>query len=120
MDTAVTQHSLTDSSGHFEFPSLKPGRYTVTISKQGFATTIQKNLNLTVGLTSTLKLALPVASTNESIVVTSAPLIDVTTTAATTTLNEATIATTPVLGRKFEDLLTLTPGVSIVQGPGRR
>src|SRR5262249_27892344 len=30
---------------------------------------------------------------------------------------EATIATTPVLGRKFEDLLTLTPGVSISQGP---
>ena len=26
-------------------------------------------------------------------------------------------ATTPILGRKFEDLLTLTPGVSVVQGP---
>src|SRR6185295_1345235 len=38
-------------------------------------------------------------------------------TQASTTLNETTIATTPVLGRKFEDLLTLTPGVSIVQGP---
>src|SRR5207249_3800995 len=24
---------------------------------------------------------------------------------------------TPILGRKFEDLLTLTPGVSVVQGP---
>ncbi len=28
-----------------------------------------------------------------------------------------TIETTPILGRKFEDLLTLTPGVSVVQGP---
>ena len=27
------------------------------------------------------------------------------------------IGRTPVLGRKFEDLLTLTPGVSITQGP---
>ena len=26
-------------------------------------------------------------------------------------------STTPILGRKFEDLLTLTPGVSVVQGP---
>jgi hypothetical protein len=33
------------------------------------------------------------------------------------TLNQTTVETTPVLGRKFEDLLTLTPGVSIVQGP---
>ena len=39
------------------------------------------------------------------------------TTSSTTTLGEQTIATTPVLGRKFEDLLTLTPGVSISQGP---
>src|SRR5262249_2484699 len=30
--------------------------------------------------------------------------------------NELTISSTPVLGRKFEDLLTLTPGVGIVQG----
>ena len=27
------------------------------------------------------------------------------------------VSTTPILGRKFEDLLTLTPGVSVVQGP---
>ena len=32
------------------------------------------------------------------------------------TLNQTTIETTPILGRKFEDLLTLTPGVSVVQG----
>jgi len=36
---------------------------------------------------------------------------------STSTLNEQMIATTPVLGRKFEDMVTLTPGVSITQGP---
>src|SRR5439155_19429081 len=36
---------------------------------------------------------------------------------STSTLCEQTIETTSVLGRKFEDLLTMTPGVSIVQGP---
>ena len=45
------------------------------------------------------------------------PTIERTRTAASTTLDQTTIATTPILGRKFEDLLTLTPGVSIVQGP---
>ncbi len=117
IDTAIVHRAATDRSGHFEFPSLKPGRYTVKITKAGFAPTIQENLNLTVGLTETLRLALQVAGTTESVIVTSAPLIDVTTTASTTTLGEQTVATTPVLGRKFEDLLTLTPGVSISQGP---
>ena len=40
-------------------------------------------------------------------------------TAAASTLNQKTIETTPILGRKFEDLLTLTPGVSIVAGSRR-
>ncbi len=117
VETAIVHRAVTDKGGHFEFPSLKPGLYTVKITKDGFTPTIQENLSLTVGLTSTLRLALQVAGTAESVVVTSAPLIDVTTTAFTTTLGEQTVATTPVLGRKFEDLLTLTPGVSISQGP---
>ncbi len=117
LDTATIHTAVTDGSGHFDFPSLQPGRYVVKISKAGFATTIQENLTLTVGRTSSLKLTLQVAGTSETIVVTSAPLVDIVTTSSTSTLNEQTIATTPVLGRKFEDLLTLTPGVSISQGP---
>src|SRR4029078_967795 len=117
LDTATVHKTVTDGSGHFSFPSLQPGRYEVKVSKTGFATTIQQNLSLTVGLTATLKLTLKVAGTAESVVVTSAPLVDVVTDSSTATLSEVTIATTPVLGRKFEDLLTLTPGVSIVQGP---
>ncbi len=117
VDTKTAHAAVTDNSGHFEYPSLQPGRYIVKVSRSGFATTIQENLNLTVGLTTTLKLTLQIAGTTESVVVTSAPLIDVTTASSTTTLSEQTIATTPVLGRKFEDLLTLTPGVSISQGP---
>jgi Carboxypeptidase regulatory-like domain/TonB-dependent Receptor Plug Domain len=117
VDTAIVHRTTTDGSGHFEFLSLQPGRYVVKISKAGFATTIQENLTLTVGRTTSLKLALQIAGATESIVVTSAPLVDIVTSSSTSTLGEQTIATTPVLGRKFEDLLTLTPGVSISQGP---
>ena len=117
IDTAIVHRAVTDGSGHFEFLSLQPGRYVVKISKTGFATTIQENLTLTVGRTVSLKLTLQVAGATESIVVSAAPLVDIVTSASSTTLGEQTIATTPVLGRKFEDLLTMTPGVSIVQGP---
>ncbi len=116
-DTGTIHRTVTDGSGHFEFLSLKPGPYVVKVSKAGFATTIQENLNLTVGRTVSLKLTLQVAGASESIIVSSAPMIDIVTSTSNTTLGEQTIAQTPVLGRKFEDLLTLTPGVSIVQGP---
>lgn len=117
VDTGIVHRSTTGTYGHFEFPSLQPGRYVVKIAKSGFANVTQENLNLTVGLTTTLKLTMPVGGANESVVVSAAPLIDVTTTVASTTLGEATVANTPELNRKFEDLLTLTPGVSISQGP---
>src|SRR6202045_668407 len=58
-----------------------------------------------------------VSSVAEQIVVNDVPLIETTTTESASTLDETAISQTPVLGRKFEDLLTLTPGVSIVQGP---
>jgi hypothetical protein len=117
VETQTRHETTTDNSGHFDFPSLKPGSYQVKVVKSGFAATLQENLSLTVGLTTSLRLVLQVAGTTEEVIVNSAPLVDVVTDSSTTTLGEATIATTPVLGRKFEDLLTLTPGVSIVQGP---
>ena len=72
-ETGTSRDSVTDKSGHFEFPSLPPGHYTVKITKTGFAPTIQENLILTVGLTTTLKLTLQVAGTTESVVVTDTP-----------------------------------------------
>src|SRR5260370_19102965 len=79
LDTGIVHRAVTDGSGHFEFLSLQPGRYVVKISKTGFATTIQENLNLTVGRTVSLRLTLPVAGPTESIIFTSAPTIDIST-----------------------------------------
>ncbi len=59
-----------------------------------------------------------VSGVSETVTVTTGtPVIETSRSAAATTLNQATIESIPILGRKFEDLLTLTPGVSVVQGP---
>jgi hypothetical protein len=49
LDTNFTQTETANADGHFAFLSLAPGRYTLTISKSGFATVLQQNVNLTVG-----------------------------------------------------------------------
>lgn len=117
LDTNFTQTETTNTDGHFAFLSLAPGRYTLTISKSGFGTVIQQNVNLTVGQTITLPITLKVSSVSTQVIVTDVPVVEVTKTESSSTLDETSVATTPVLGRKFEDLLTLTPGVSISQGP---
>src|SRR5262249_16648519 len=117
LDTKTETTQKTDSDGRFVFLSLNPGRYSVTASKSGFSTVIQKDLDLTVGQAISLKLTLKVSAISETVEVTDTPTIETTESASTTTLNEVAVSATPVLGRKFEDLLTLTPGVAVVQGP---
>jgi hypothetical protein len=117
LDTNYLRTETSNTDGHFTFLNLAPGRYTLTIAKQGFATILQENVNLTVGQVITIPVTMKVSSVSQQIVVSDVPVIEVTKTESSSTLDEAAVADTPVLGRKFEDLLTLTPGVSISQGP---
>jgi outer membrane receptor protein involved in Fe transport len=107
----------TGEDGRFVFLQLASGPYTVTVKKDGFATLVQENVTVTVGQAVNLRLGMQVSGAQETVTVTGTSTVDVSRTEVSNTLNETTIATTPILGRKFEDLLTLTPGVSIVQGP---
>ncbi len=116
-DTNLTKNLKTDSDGRFVFLQLPSGRYTLTASKQGYTTVAQENLSLTVGQAINLSLNLKVSAVQERVTITAAPTIDTVRVESSSTLNEIAISRTPVLGRKFEDLLTLTPGVSITQGP---
>jgi Carboxypeptidase regulatory-like domain/TonB-dependent Receptor Plug Domain/TonB dependent receptor len=117
LDTNYVRTESSNSDGHFVFLNLAPGRYKLTISKPGFATILQENVNLTVGQVITIPITMKVSAVSQQIVVSDVPIVEITKTESSTTLGEAAVATTPVLGRKFEDLLTLTPGVSISQGP---
>ena len=117
-ETNFSRKMNTDSNGRFIFLQLPPGRYNITISgTQGLGTLVQENVNVAVGQTVLLRPVMKVSSAGERITVTDVPTVDTTKTEASTVLNQDTIRTTPILGRKFEDLLTLTPGVSITQGP---
>jgi carboxypeptidase family protein/TonB-dependent receptor-like protein len=117
LETNLSRTVTTNEEGRYVALALPPGNYSVTATKQGFATTVLPSTPLTVGQTLTANFSLKVSDVAETITVTSTPTVDTVKTEVSTTMNETAVATTPVLGRKFEDLLTLTPGVSITQGP---
>src|SRR4030088_1614709 len=118
VDTNFTRTLTTDAGGRFVALQLPPGRYTVTLKLSGFATVVQENVLVTVGEAVRLSPVMKVSGIAETVTVTTAsPAVETTRTTAASTLNETTIESTPILGRKVEDLLTLTPGGSVVQGP---
>ncbi|HYH86887.1 MAG TPA: TonB-dependent receptor [Pyrinomonadaceae bacterium] len=115
--TNLTKTLTTDNDGRFVFLQLPPGRYTLTASKQGFATLKQEEFTLNVGQAANLDLKMKVSGIEETINVSAVQTVDTGSSQTSTTIDEKSIGNLPVLGRKFEDLLTLTPNVSIVQGP---
>jgi outer membrane receptor protein involved in Fe transport len=117
LGTNAANSFTSDAEGRFVFLQLQPGRYSITVTKSGFSKLVQENLALTVGQTIVLNLALKTGDVSATVTIEGAPTVDTVKTESSSTINQATVETTPVLGRKFEDLLTLTPGVSVVQGP---
>jgi hypothetical protein len=118
VETNLSRSLVTDHEGRFVALQLPPGRYSLTFTLAGFATLVQENIILTVGQSVRLNTEMKVSGVAETVTVTTqTPTVETARTASATTLNQTTVETTPILGRKFEDLLTLTPGVSVVQGP---
>jgi len=117
IETNFSRSFITESDGRYTFLSLPPGHYIVSVTKEGFAKLNQENIELTVGKLISLNMTLSVSGVSGVVTITTTPTIDTVKTESSSTLNTKSIENTPILGRKFEDLLTLTPGVSITQGP---
>src|SRR5436190_8301281 len=115
--TNFSRSFISDTNGRYSLLAMPSGKYVITVTKQGFAKTIQENVELTVGRILTINIDLKVSGVSGEVTITTTPTIDTVKTESSTTLNETAISNTPILGRKFEDLLTLTPGVAITQGP---
>ena len=111
--TGATFKTTSKEDGFFEFPLLPVGLYDVAVKKQGFATLAEKGVKLTIGAKLTLRLALKVSSTSETVVVTGeAPVVETTRTEVSATVDDRAVANLPTNGRNFIDFVLLTPGVN--------
>jgi hypothetical protein len=116
--TNFERTAATDNDGRFRGLLLPLGPYRVTVAKPGFATLVRDGINLAVGQTVTLNLALKVSNVQEEVVVTgAAPVVETSRAEGATRIDDAAIRGLPTNGRNFLDFTKLTPGVSIVQGP---
>jgi len=114
--TAALYYAVTDGDGRFRFLVLPVGTYEVTAEHTGFATLVDKDVEVTVGAKVNLPLTLPLASEMQRVEVRSeAPLVEPTRTHVSSTIDERSITNLPVNGRNFNDFIVLAPGV--IRGP---
>lgn len=68
--TTTEQSVVTNEVGRYHFPVVNPGNYTITVTKDGFATAIDSEFTLLVNQASTHDITLKVGSITEDVTVT--------------------------------------------------
>src|SRR5262249_49748297 len=76
------EHTVSTSSGTFEFPTLLPGPYTVSVKVQGFRDSVTKGVNVAANSVADRNVTLSVGSTSETVEV-NAAVTEVQTTTST-------------------------------------
>ena len=113
--TGVHYSSRTNDTGIYAITILPPGQYRVQVSKIGFKTLIKPGVILNVQSAVAINFTLPLGAVSESITVEDgASAINTTDGAVSTLIDRNFVENMPLNGRSFQDLLTLSPGVSQV------
>src|SRR6267378_3033073 len=115
LGTGVVREVSSNGDGFYSAPNLLPGTYEVRVAAQGFQTSIQKNIQLTVGAQQALNLSLKVGQLNQTVQVSAAPP-DVQTASSTisATVDSTTVRELPLNGRDWTSLAALEPGVTSI------
>ena len=110
--TQVSSTVISQDDGNFDFLSLPPGRYEVSVTKAGFRTTTAHNITLTLNQVYNLPVSLEVGQITESVQVEASPTqVETSTTQLGTIVDAKQIVDLPLLGRNWVQLQQLAPGV---------
>ena len=123
VDTGTKYESVTTSSGAYNFPELALGRYNVTVTAAGFATSTDTGVLITINSTTPLNVTLKPGSVTETLTVdASAPTIESESSEIGGTISQQQIEDLPISlakgvngMRSPETFVFLVPGTA---GPG--
>jgi Carboxypeptidase regulatory-like domain len=111
LQTQVSTTVTTQDDGRYEFLSLAPGIYNVTVTKSGFRTAASNNITLTLNQVYNLPIALELGQVTESVEVqANSAQVDTTTTQLGTIIDNKQIVDLPLNGRNWTSLQALVPG----------
>ncbi|HTU32317.1 MAG TPA: TonB-dependent receptor [Candidatus Acidoferrum sp.] len=110
--TKISATTTTDSAGNYQFVSLAPGAYQITVDTSGFASELV-NVTLETNQTKNVPIPLKVKGVQATVQVTGeAPVLNTADTRNQMTLENQGVAQLPVAGRNMVTLATLAPGVT--------
>lgn len=111
--TGVEKKMITNSTGYYVIRAVKPGQYVMTVSKEGFKTTLLPSFSITVGQILNENEELSVGTSSQTVkVVAEGTLLHNSSSELGLVVGQKEVVGLPLNGRNFTELLTLTPGVT--------
>ncbi len=121
LGTGRVHETQTNQVGNFAVPSLPAGNYKVEVVAQGFRTAVVSNIVVHATETVRTDVQLLVGPVAEQVDVTASRMtVDTETSSLGAVIDEQRIRDLPLNGRRFEDLIALTPGAVTTGAPGQR
>lgn len=116
IDTNVSREVDTTSDGFYTIPGLDPGRYNVTIAKEGFRTVHRNDIVLQVAEKLGLSIRMEVGAVNQEItVVGQQELVQTASASRGLVFDPVQMQEIPLNGRQAYMLMRLSPGVMFAQ-----
>jgi hypothetical protein len=111
--TGVRYTATSDAEGRFGIDLLPAGDYSARVIADGMSPQVTPQLHLDVGGIAEMEFRLTVAGAHENVTVSGAPgVVETQASAVSTLLDERALSDLPLDGRRFPDLMLLSPGVT--------
>lgn len=117
-DTQVKQAAVANSQGLVQVLHLQPGRYTATVTAEGFSTWEQRDINIEGTDVRTFYPKLSVGAVQSTVEVTAASAsVETTSGTVSRVLEQKTVENAPLVGENlYASVATLAPGVTGLGG----
>ena len=112
VETGVRQTTTTNSDGFYSLPPLPPGKYQIEVRQSGFRPIVRSGIILETGRALEIDLKLELGQQSTAVTVTESGIhVDTADTTMGEIITTTKMASVPLNGRSFTDLLALQPGV---------
>jgi Carboxypeptidase regulatory-like domain/TonB dependent receptor len=113
METNVARETVTDEGGRYRAAALQPGRYEVSAELAGFEGSRISDVIVQVGQNVPIDVQMRPAGVSETLTVSGeSPVIDIARTDVSNVVGQQAISNLPINGRRWENFVLLSPGVT--------
>lgn len=112
--TGVAQTTTSNASGQYTFPTITPGTYRVSVTKQGFKNATIQDFVVDIAKSYTVNVSMQVGEINQSVTVEAGASVQLETTTAQVSgvVSHQEMDALPTLNHQATELITIQPSVS--------